>query len=219
VDTEKPIELPYTTKDASPVINALKGCSYKTAMAPQANEITYVQDSVIIPSDLPFEEVTMHVYNIITASNAMVMHWQSSTDAHLYATADVSATTMMYAAQSASMSLYDQLQHLLSTIPQAKYAIQNPDGDWDFYQIKQTKQKTYWLYRLQGAPGDWNRIWIKITPALKIAKLIGANPKAAAFAYSEQHEECSACGAKLSVAKSITQAMGPVCIKKFAGWS
>lgn len=123
---------------------------------------------------------------------------------------------------------------LLNEVPAAykgvKYAVPNTDpkatNTWVFYEVKEYKGKRY-LNRLQGAPGDWHRAWVKYEDYAGIIDRIKtheyttkegeklAGPMAAAARFSDTYEICACCGAKLSNAKSIAEKFGPVCAKKF----
>lgn len=117
-----------------------------------------------------------------------------------------------------TMSTYDQFLMMVQYVPTSKYALVDDEGEWNFYQVKTTiKTGKTWLYKLQGAPGDWVKIYLGAAKeeTLNILKAIVKNPWQAAQDYTAEHKECAACGAKLSVGKSIQQGFGPICIKKF----
>lgn len=124
---------------------------------------------------------------------------------------------------------------LLDTVPASykgiKYAIPNTDpksqSAFVFYEVKEYKGKRY-LNRLQGAPGDWHRSFVKYADYAGIVeRIITAayvtiegesltGPMAAAARFSDMYTVCACCSAKLSNGKSIAAKFGPVCIKKFS---
>lgn len=128
------------------------------------------------------------------------------------------AVTQLITQHASTLSTYDQFLQLVQTVPTSKYALIDDKGEWKFYQVKTTtKTGKTWLYKLQGAPGNWVRIYLGAAKeeTLNILKAIAKNPWHAAQDYTTEHKECAACGAKLSHGKSIQQGFGPVCIKKF----
>lgn len=113
-----------------------------------------------------------------------------------------------------------------------KYAVKNTDpnspNEWVFYEVAERKSGKY-INRLQGAPGNWVRIFIKYADYSGIVERINASsffnedtgetltgPQAAAYTFTKKYKVCSACGSHLSNGKSLEQAMGPICIKKFS---
>ena len=152
------------------------------------------------------------------------------------ATPIITATTSAPAATT-NMSwqeIKSQAIALLDTVPAAykgvKYAIKNTDAKspntWVFYEVKECKGKRY-LNRLLGAPGGWNRQYVKYADYANIVERIKnavyttkegehlTGPMAAAARFSDTYEVCACCGAKLSNGKSIAAKFGPVCVKKF----
>lgn len=122
-----------------------------------------------------------------------------------------------------ALSPKDTAQSALDDIPGAakgiKYAVRNTDtsspNEWVFYEVKEWKGRKY-LNRLQGAPGDWRRQFVKYDHYAGIAQRIrDAGPQNAAFRFSEIYTVCACCGSPLSAGKSIVEGFGPVCIKKF----
>lgn len=115
------------------------------------------------------------------------------------------------------LSAKDNFIQLINTLPPSKYAIKSiATGEWLFFEIKQNKLGKRWLYKLQGAPGDWVKVYLGYDVyAFSALQSIAKDPWQAAQDYTAEHKECAACGAKLSVGKSIEQGFGPICIKKF----
>ena len=122
-------------------------------------------------------------------------------------------------------------QALLLEVPASykgiKYAVPTADNaGYVFYEVKEYKGKRY-LNRLQGAPGDWNRKFVKYADYAGVIERIKdaayttiegealTGPMAAAARFSDMYTICACCGAKLSNAKSIADKFGPVCSKKF----
>lgn len=122
---------------------------------------------------------------------------------------------------STTPSGWNELAQILATLPVSKYAVWSSVGEyWVFVEVREQKStgKRY-LNKLLGAPGHW--AWangLSITWMLSMAKTLAKNPTAHALNYCEQFTRCSACDSPLSNAKSIAEAMGPVCRKKF-NWS
>lgn len=124
---------------------------------------------------------------------------------------------------------------LLAEVPASykgiKYAVPNTDKNsqsaFVFYEVKEYKGKRY-LNRLQGAPGDWTRKFVKyadyagIVERIKTAAYVTneneslTGPMAAAARFSDMYTICACCGAKLSNGKSIAKKFGPTCAKKFS---
>lgn len=119
------------------------------------------------------------------------------------------------------MPSWDDLKAITATLPASKYAVEKDGkpGEYIFYEIKIWKKTgARFLNRLQGAPGGWSRVKINLAEALNAAKKIADDPKAAAFKYCELYTRCCCCDSPLSNEKSLEQAMGPVCSKKFSGF-
>lgn len=125
----------------------------------------------------------------------------------------------------------ESIKNLPASYKGTKYAIKNTDpnspNEYVFYEIVERKSGRY-VNRLQGAPGSWHRIFVKYADYAGIAQRIQeawftdditgellTGPKAAAFRYCKMYKRCTSCDAELSNNKSISQAMGPVCAKKF----
>jgi hypothetical protein len=116
----------------------------------------------------------------------------------------------------ASAPGFAEMQNLLIQIPQSKYALTDGHGNLYFCEVVKRKNGTYWANRLVGAPGDWKREFLNITQSMAIGlRIMNAGPKNAAHLYCERFTRCSCCDSPLSNGKSIEQAMGPVCSKKF----
>lgn len=127
------------------------------------------------------------------------------------------AASAQSAASAPSQVTWGGVQTTLAAIPTSKYAIESTKlpGTYVFFEIVQRKNGTRFVNKLQGAPGDWKRIYLTPAQALKVAEKVAENPTAHATKYCEIFTRCSACDSPLSNAKSIAEAMGPVCRKKF----
>ena len=129
------------------------------------------------------------------------------------------APTAATAAPAATgISKWHQLSVLLAQLPVSKYAVWSNSGEyWTFVEVREQKttNKRY-LNKLLGAPGHWN--WasgLSVEWMISMAQTLLASPTQCAVNYCEQFTRCSACDSPLSNAKSIAEAMGPVCRKKF----
>jgi hypothetical protein len=136
---------------------------------------------------------------------------------------------------SKTLNAKDKALATIADIPGAykgvKFAIKNTDDKspniWVFYEVKEWKGNKY-LNRLLGAPGGWNRQFVKYADYAGVAQRIKdstyttnedehlTGAMAAAARFSDTYGICACCGAKLSNGKSIAQKFGPVCAKKFS---
>jgi len=108
-----------------------------------------------------------------------------------------------------------EVKTVLTPLPLSKYAVEHESGVVQFFEVVERKNGARFLNKLQGAPGDWHRVWLNPEQQVTIGKIIAEDPTRYATAYCEKFTRCSACDSPLSVAASIAAAMGPVCRKKF----
>lgn len=119
---------------------------------------------------------------------------------------------------TSTISKWEILTKLLANLPISKYAVWSKQtNQWEFIEIREQKStKKRYLNKLLGAPGHW--AWahgITIDWMILMAEIIAKDPTKFAVNYCEQFTRCSACDSPLSNAKSIAEAMGPTCRKKF----
>lgn len=106
-----------------------------------------------------------------------------------------------------------------SIVPDSKYALENDEGVFLFYEVKTGKGRWSnftFVDRLVGAPGDWQRYPVKGDAKFKVLANIQLDSKAAAAAFSREHGVCACCGSPLSDPFSIANGLGPICIRRFA---
>jgi hypothetical protein len=109
-----------------------------------------------------------------------------------------------------------QLKEIVAKLPLSKYAVTADDGHTIFVKLHETATTgNRWIYQLVGAPGGWSIQWQPVGVQLEWAQQIAADPWAAAKLYCEKYTRCCCCDSPLSNAKSIADAIGPVCKKKF----
>jgi Family of unknown function (DUF6011) len=113
---------------------------------------------------------------------------------------------------------WNELTDLLAKLPISKYAVWSESLKcWTFLEVREHKMtKKRYLNKLLGAPGTW--AWatgVSVNWMVEMATVLLASPTQYALNYCEQFTRCSACDSPLSNAKSIAEAMGPVCRKKF----
>lgn len=116
-----------------------------------------------------------------------------------------------------TVNVWQTLTASLAPLPISKYAlpkIEDP-SEYVFYEIVQRADGRRFLNRLQGAPGTWHRVFLPAAQQVTIAKRIAEDPTKHGTAYCAKFTRCCACDSPLSNAKSIAEAMGPVCRKKF----
>lgn len=121
-------------------------------------------------------------------------------------------------ASTPTVSKWQQLATLLADLPISKYAVWSTQTlEWTFIEVREQKStKKRYLNKLLGAPGHW--AWasgITVDWMISMAEIIAKDPTKFATNYCNEFTRCSACDSPLSNAKSIAEAMGPVCRKKF----
>lgn len=130
-------------------------------------------------------------------------------------------STLTAAAPASTVSAWQQIKTVLHSagVPTAKYALPWDSTDESsppiFIEVVWRKSGGVFVNKLQGAPGTWHRVWLAAPQQLEWAKRIAKDPTKYAVLYSQKFTRCAACDSPLSNAKSIAEAMGPVCRKKF----
>jgi hypothetical protein len=116
-------------------------------------------------------------------------------------------------------SKWQSIQQIGQVVPAAKYALERVDqpGAFDFFEVYKAKNTgNISVMRLTGSPTYWNKVWLGQTDQLTTIRRIARDAMSAAIAYAKEHGRCAVCNAHLSDPKSISQSMGPVCVKKFS---
>lgn len=107
------------------------------------------------------------------------------------------------------------------TMPAGRYAVQDDDGVWKFYEVNQPdkgKWKGYtFIKMLVGAPGSYRKVDMQKSHRDRILNIIEPNAKQAQIDYGLQSGVCGRCSSPLSDAVSLSVGMGPICRAK-SGW-
>lgn len=101
-------------------------------------------------------------------------------------------------------------------VPDGRYALEDKDGVWKFFQVKQGRTVTF-LNMLIGSPGDYRRQSLRGKPYEAILTEIQKDPRQASINYGLKAEVCGVCSSPLTNPDSIKYGIGPHCRSKM-GW-
>lgn len=108
---------------------------------------------------------------------------------------------------------------LVKTVPESKYALVPEAGKISFFEVKRPSKGKWagftFVDRLVGHPGDFVRYPVKGAQKAAVLAQIAANPKGAAFLFSQEFKVCACCGSPLSDPESLATGFGPICVQRF----
>lgn len=107
------------------------------------------------------------------------------------------------------------------TMPPGRYAVQDDDNIWRFYQIDKPTEgrwKGYTFIKLLvGSPGSYNKVPMQPATRQRILKIIEGNAKQAMLDFGLQSGVCGRCGSPLTDPQSLERGIGPKCAT-MSGW-
>lgn len=107
------------------------------------------------------------------------------------------------------------------TMPEGRYALQDNDGVWSFFQVDKPTTGRWagytFIKRLIGAPGQYRKEPLQATVRYTILDRIEADPKQAMTDYGLHSGVCGMCSSPLSDPDSLARGLGPICAGK-SGW-
>lgn len=103
-------------------------------------------------------------------------------------------------------------------MPAGKYALQDDDNTWRFYQVDKPTEgrwKGYTFIKLLvGSPGNYRQVDIGAVRRHEILEIIDANAKQAMVDYGLQSGHCGRCSSPLTDPESLARGLGPICAGK-----
>lgn len=108
------------------------------------------------------------------------------------------------------------------TMPEGRYALQDDDNVWRFYEVSRSDKPRWkgytFIKMLVGAPGAYNKVDLKSqSRRYAVLDIIEGNAKQAMVDYGLQSGVCGRCASPLSDPQSLERGLGPKCAT-MSGW-
>jgi hypothetical protein len=103
-----------------------------------------------------------------------------------------------------------------ASIPDARYAFMNDEGNPVFFRVKTSKTNgVRYVDRVLGSPGDFRYVKMSKTAIARCINKIKDDPALYSMMFGVMVGYCGVCGSPLTDPNSIAMGIGPVCAVKY----
>jgi hypothetical protein len=107
------------------------------------------------------------------------------------------------------------------TMPPGRYAVQNDDEEWEFFEVSKPTEGRWKGYTfitlLVGSPGQYRKVKMGPERRNSVLRIIEANQKEAMLNYGQFSGVCGRCSSPLTDPQSLARGIGPKCAT-MSGW-